>query len=104
MLKLVLSVAGASILLLATVVWSSQASAVSGVLPIAASHLSIQLVSCDLADVCPKGQHVVCNEDSGECQCEDCGGHAACPKNASICCPPGTCCACPNGGFKCCPR
>jgi hypothetical protein len=107
MRKMVLGTAGALILLLAPLLtWNSQAVAYSGTLFLGPTHSPVQNVDCEAADdLCEKNKHLVCARgDDGklECECEDCGGHGVCPRDASICCPPGTCCVC-IGRFKCCP-
>jgi len=106
MRKMVLGTAGALMLLLASLLaWNSQAAAYSGTLFMGPTYSLVQNVDCDAADACEKGKHLVCplGGPPSECECEDCGGHPVCPRDASICCPPGTCCVC-NARFKCCPR
>jgi hypothetical protein len=106
--KMVLSTVGAFMLLLAALLtWNSQAVAYSGILSIGPTHSSVQKVDCDVADICDEKQHLVCSRgDDGklDCQCEPCGGHGLCVKNAAVCCMPGTCCTCGDGRFKCCPK
>ena len=109
MRKMVLSTVGAFVLLLAALLtWNSQAVAYSGILPVGPTYSPVQMVECDACDdLCEKGFTLVCQQGVNgklDCNCAKCGGHGACPKNAALCCPPGTCCSCGTGSIKCCPK
>ena len=118
--KLILSTAGAFMLLLAvTLVWNSDAVAYSGLSAMAPIHSPVHKALCKdcsgnfIEDkMCGDGKQPVCEEGANgqwKCLCGACGDdggeHASCPSNRTICCAtPGQCCVCADGRFKCCPR
>jgi|SwirhirootsSR3_FD_contig_31_21412259_length_575_multi_5_in_0_out_0_1 hypothetical protein len=108
MRKLVLSFAGAFTLLFAiSLAWNSQVVAYSGILAGMPTNSPVELIDCDVKDeLCEMGFTVICQSKDGkpDCQCAQCGGHAACPTNASIPCGKGLCCKTASGSFACCPR
>jgi hypothetical protein len=111
--KLVLTTMAFIFLFALALTTESQAVTYGGLLAVDQSDSLLLKAECSVSgqtiqdDLCGDGKHLVCQPvENGppNCRCVGCGGHGACPKSASICCPPGTCCTCGTGGFKCCPR